>query len=99
MKPTALIIALIALATGCSSSVQSAHRGSQTAKVSEPEVVLPSYDAVPPGTMDFAWTPTPPPPPKKITPRELDAKPHFVSNKKTRGRLFVAPTVNKVSAR
>ena len=56
-------------------------------------VVLP-MDTRPPGAMDFDWIAPKAPTKKKIAPRK-SAKPFLSSNKRTRGRLFVLPTVRE----
>jgi hypothetical protein len=90
---TVLVPVSLLFASGCAGVQGSApaKAAQQTARVAEPRVILPS-DMGPPGSMDVSWSPTPPPPPKEIKPRRQDAKPHFVSDKRSRGRLFVLPT-------
>jgi hypothetical protein len=94
---TAIIIttlASLAFATGCAGNVQgnaSAKAPQQTAKAQEPVVVLP-YDMGPGGEMSVSWQPAAPPPVKKAKARKIVAKPHFVSGKRNKGRLFLLPT-------
>jgi len=96
MKLTSIISVLVPLSlvfvTGCAGSAQTAAKAPKhTAKVQEPVVVVP-YDMGPPGAMDVSWEPTPPPPPKKVKALKNQARPHMVSTKRAKGRLFVLPT-------
>ncbi len=95
MKKTTLLSLLapiaLALLSGCSTTVREAPKAPRTASVDEHVFVLPAGDLAPPGSMVVSWEPTVAPPPPAVVPRKLVAKPHLVSNKGTRGRLFVLP--------
>jgi hypothetical protein len=84
---TTMILAIIALATGCSAPKPAP----KTARVAPEPIVLPAVEEAPPGTMDVDWEPKEPPAPKPVEPKKLKAKPEMVAPTKA-GRLFVLPT-------
>lgn len=84
---TPMILAIIALATGCSASKPAP----KTARVAPEPIVLPAVEEAPPGTMDVDWEPKEPPAAKPVEARKLKAKPEMVAPTKA-GRLFVLPT-------
>jgi hypothetical protein len=96
MKPIMIVAvpAVFALLTGCAGSAVPAEAPQNVAAADEEalEVIVPDPAFAPPGTYEMDWEPTEPPPEKEIKPRKMIAKPHMVSDKRTRGRLFVLPT-------
>ena len=85
------------LVSGCAASVQGTAKApvkqtTQAVADEDTDVVVPYFDSAPPGSMDVAWTPSAPPPQKQAKPLKNHAQPHFISNKGTKGRLFVLPT-------
>ncbi len=97
MKHSFILLAglTLALLSGCSSTVPVATvaKAKQPSVQAEPVVVLPS-DTRPPGAMDVDWIAPKRPAKKKVAPRKT-AKPFLSSNKRTRRRLFVLPTVRE----
>jgi hypothetical protein len=98
MKPIMIFAAPLALAllAGCAGSAQvapaEAPRNVAAADDETLDVIVPDPAFAPPGTYEMDWEPTEPPPAKEIKPRKMIAKPHMVSEKRARGRLFVLPT-------
>jgi hypothetical protein len=96
MKKTTLLTVLapfaLACLAGCATPTAQPKAPKTASLADEGIVVLPVSDMSPPGTMEMRWEPAAEAEPEPVTARRLVAKPHLVSNKGTRGRLFVLPT-------
>ncbi len=83
----------IIFATGCAANAPRVAKA--PIEVEEDYIVLPSADMLPPGQLEMSWSPKVEDAPKAVPRPKRVRNPGFVSNRNTRGRLFVLPTVRE----